>query len=215
MRGRQAMTFIVGLTGGIGSGKSAAAILFGELGAAVVDTDAIAHELTAPGGAAIEPIRSAFGAEVIATNGALDRTTMRRLAFSDKQAKARLEAILHPLIRAEADRRSAAVRAPYVVLVVPLLVESGGYSTGSSSGRRSSMQRVAVVDCPEDVQVARVMSRSGLSAEETRAIMAAQAGRRERLAVADDVIDNGGELAALRPQIEALHRRYLEMAAVS
>lgn len=201
------MTFLVGLTGGIGSGKSAAASLFEELGAAVVDTDAIAHELTAPGGAAIESIRGAFGDDVIDARGALDRAAMRRKVFADPQAKARLEAILHPMIRAETDRRSAASRAPYVVLVVPLLVESGGY--------RSRVQRVAVVDCPEEVQVARVMSRSGLSAEEARAIMAAQVSRGQRLAVADDVIENGGELAALRPQIEALHRRYLEMAAVS
>lgn len=201
------MTFIVGLTGGIGSGKSAAASLFEALGAAVVDTDAIAHELTAPGGDAIAPIRAAFGEEVIDARGALDRAAMRRKVFADEQAKAHLEAILHPMIRAEADRRSAAAQAPYVVLVVPLLVESGGY--------RSRVQRVAVVDCPEEVQVARAMARSGLSAEEARAIMAAQAGRRERLAAADDVIDNGGELAALRPQVEALHRRYLEMAAVS
>ncbi|MDP1633124.1 MAG: dephospho-CoA kinase [Gallionellaceae bacterium] len=202
------MTFIVGLTGGIGSGKSAAAGLFEELGAAVVDTDAIAHELTMPGGAAIESIREAFGADVIAPNGALDRAAMRRKVFADAKAKARLEGILHPLIRAEADRRSAAAsRAPYVVLVVPLLVESGGY--------RNRVQRVAVVDCPEEIQVARVMSRSGLSAEEARAIMAAQVGRDQRLAAADDVIDNGGALAALRPQIEALHRKYLEMTAVS
>ena len=201
------MTFIVGLTGGIGSGKSAAATLFEEFGAAVVDTDAIAHELTAPGGTAIAPIRAAFGDEVVAPDGALDRAAMRRKVFTDAQAKGRLEAILHPMIRAEADRRSAAARAPYVVLVVPLLVESGGY--------RSRVQRIAVVDCPEAVQVARVMSRSGLSAGEARAIMAVQVDRQARLAVADDVIDNGGELAALRPQIEALHRRYLEMAAVS
>lgn len=207
MRGRQAVTFLVGLTGGIGSGKSAAADIFGELGATIVDTDAIAHELTAPGGAAIKPIRDAFGAEVIASNGALDRAAMRRRVFADVQAKARLEGILHPMIRAEADRRSAASQAPYVVLVVPLLVESGGY--------RSRVQRVAVVDCPEEIQVARVMSRSGLSAEEARAIMAAQVERSQRLAAADDVIDNGGELAALRPQVEALHRKYLEMAAVS
>ncbi len=201
------MTFLVGLTGGIGSGKSAAASLFEALGAAVVDTDVIAHELTAPGGAAIESIRNAFGDEVIDARGALDRAAMRRKVFADASAKARLEAILHPMIRAEADRRSAAARAPYVVLVVPLLVESGGY--------RSRVRRVAVVDCPEEVQVARVMSRSGLSAEEARAIMAAQVSREQRLAVADDVIDNGGDLAALRPQVEALHRRYLEMAAVS
>jgi len=207
MPGRQAMTFRVGLTGGIGSGKSAAASLFEALGAAVVDTDVIAHELTAPGGAAIESIRNAFGDEVIDARGALDRAAMRRKVFADASAKARLEAILHPMIRTEADSRSAAARAPYVVLVVPLLVESGGY--------RSRVQRVAVVDCPEEVQVARVMSRSGLSAEEARAIMSAQVSREQRLAVADDVIDNGGDRAALRPQVEALHRRYLEMAAVS
>lgn len=201
------MTFIVGLTGGIGSGKSAAATLFEQLGATVVDTDAIAHALTAPGGAAIVPIRAAFGDEVIDARGALDRAAMRRKIFADASAKARLEGILHPMIRAEADRRSAAARSAYVVLVVPLLVESGGY--------RSRVQRVAVVDCPEEMQVARVMARSGLSAEEARAIMAAQVDRQARLAVADDVIDNGGELAALRPQVEALHRRYIEMAAVS
>ena len=201
------MTFIVGLTGGIGSGKSAAATLFEQLGATVVDTDAIAHALTAPGGAAIVPIRAAFGDEVIDARGALDRADMRRKVFADASAKARLEGILHPMIRAEADRRSAAARSAYVVLVVPLLVESGGY--------RSRVQRVAVVDCPEEMQVARVMARSGLSAEEARAIMAAQVDRQARLAVADDVIDNGGELAALRPQVEALHRRYIEMAAVS
>ncbi len=201
------MTFIVGLTGGIGSGKSAAADLLEELGAAVVDTDTIAHELTSPGGAAIEPIRAAFGDEVIASSGALDRAAMRRQVFADAEAKTRLEGILHPMIRAEADRRSAESRAPYVVLVVPLLVESGGY--------RNRVQRVAVVDCPEEIQVARVMSRSGLTAEEARAIMAAQVGRAQRLAVADDIIDNGGALAALRPQVEALHRKYLEIAAVS
>jgi dephospho-CoA kinase len=201
------MSFRVGLTGGIGSGKSVAADLFAGLGAAVVDTDAIAHELTAPGGAAIAPIRAAFGDAVIDARGALDRAAMRRQVFADAQAKARLEAILHPMIRDEAERRSAEACAPYVVLVVPLLVESGGY--------RSRVQRVAVVDCPEETQVARVMARSGLSAGEARAIMAAQIGRAGRLAAADDVIDNGGDLAALRPQVEALHRRYLEMAAVS
>ncbi|MEZ5615881.1 MAG: dephospho-CoA kinase [Rhodocyclaceae bacterium] len=201
------MTFIVGLTGGIGSGKSAAAAIFEALGAAVVDTDAIAHALTAPDGAAIPAIRAAFGDDVIDARGALDRAAMRRKVFTDPQAKFSLEAILHPLIRAEADRRCVEAQTPYVVLVVPLLVESAGY--------RSRMQRVAVVDCPEETQVARVMTRSGLTAEEARAIMATQVARETRLAAADDVIDNGGDLAALRPQIEALHRRYLEMAAVS
>jgi dephospho-CoA kinase len=201
------MTFIVGLTGGIGSGKSAAADIFGELGAAVVDTDAIAHELTAPGGAAIAPIRAAFGAEVIAPNGALDRAAMRKRAFGDAGSKARLEAILHPMIRAEADRRCDGARAPYVVLVVPLLLESGSY--------RSRVQRVAVVDCLEDTQVARVMERSGLSAAEARAIMAVQAQRQQRLDAADDVIDNSGNLAELRQQVETLHRHYMEISGVS
>lgn len=197
------MTFIVGLTGGIGSGKSAAADIFAELGAAVVDTDAVAHELTAPGGAAIESIRAAFGDEMIGANGALDRAAMRKRVFADAEAKARLETILHPMIGAETDRRIREARAPYVVLVVPLLVESGSY--------RQRVQRVAVVDCPEETQVARVMARSGLSAREARAIMAAQVSRAVRLAAADDVIDNGGDFAGLRAQIEVLHRRYVEM----
>lgn len=198
---------IVGLTGGIGSGKSAAADIFAELGAAVVDADAIAHELTAPGGAAIESIRAAFGDEMIGANGALDRAAMRKRVFADAEAKVRLEAILHPMIRAEVDRRIGEARAPYVVLVVPLLVESGSY--------RQRVQRVAVVDCPEETQVARVMARSGLSTQEARAIMAAQVSRAERLAAADDVIDNGGDLAGLRAQVEALHRRYVEITQVS
>lgn len=201
------MNLIVGLTGGIGSGKSAAADIFAELGAAVVDADAIAHELTAPGGAAIESIRAAFGDEMIGANGALDRAAMRKRVFADAEAKVRLEAILHPMIRAEADRRIGEARAPYVVLVVPLLVESGSY--------RQRVQRVAVVDCPEETQVARVMARSGLSTQEARAIMAAQVSRAERLAAADDVIDNGGDLAGLRAQVEALHRRYVEITQVS
>jgi dephospho-CoA kinase len=204
---RQTMTFIVGLTGGIGSGKSAAARLFEALGAAVVDTDVIAHELTAAGGAAIGPIRAAFGDGVIDAHGALDRVAMRRKVFADASAKGRLEAILHPMIRTEADRRCATAKAPYVVLVVPLLVESGDY--------RNRVQRIVVVDCPEEVQLARVMSRSGLDAQEVGAIMAAQAGRQQRLAAADDVIDNSGDLSSLRRQVEALHRRYLKMAAVS
>ena len=209
------MTFIVGLTGGIGSGKSAAADIFAELGATVVDTDAIAHALTAPGGAAIAPIRAAFDDEVMAPNGALDRAAMRKRVFGDVQAKALLEAILHPMIRAESDRLCAAACAPYVVLVVPLLVESGGYSTGTSSGRRQRAQRVAVVDCPEETQIARVMERSGLSAAEARAIMATQASRQQRLSVADDVIDNSGNLSELRRQVEALHRKYMEISGVS
>jgi len=199
------MAYVVGLTGGIGSGKSAAAAIFAELGAAVVDTDAIAHELTAPGGGAITAIREAFGAGFIAPDGALDRRRMRDAVFADAAAKRKLEAILHPMIRAVTEARTRAARAPYVVQVVPLLVESGNY--------RERMQRVLVVDCLERTQVARTMARSRLGAQEVRAIMAAQATREARRAAADDLIDNDGDLAALRPQVEALHRRYLELAA--
>jgi dephospho-CoA kinase len=200
------MAFIIGLTGGIGSGKSAAADLFAGLGAVVVDTDAIAHELTAPGGAAIAEVRRQFGAGCIATDGSMDRTKVRELVFADPSARKRLEALLHPMIRAESQRRieAAAGAAPYVMHVVPLLVESAGY--------RDRVQRVLVVDCAEEVQVARVRARSGLAEPEVRRILAAQATRAARLAAADDVIDNSGPLAALQPQVLALHDRYLALA---
>ena len=201
------MTYIIGLTGGIGSGKSAAANLFADLGATVVDTDAIAHELTGPAGGAMPAIRQAFGENVAAADGRLDRAAMRALVFSDPAAKARLEAILHPLIRTLSAERCATAAGPYAVLVVPLLVESGDYA------RR--VQRIAVVDCTEDTQVRRVMARSGLSADEVARIMATQATRQARLAAAQDVIDNDGPLSALAPQVEALHRRYLQLAGAA
>lgn len=198
---------VVGLTGGIGSGKSAAASHFAALGAAVVDADAIAHELTGPGGAAMEALRAAFGDGVVAPDGRLDRVAMRALAFADPAARSRLEAVLHPLIRAESDRRVAAAfaaGAPYVVLVVPLLVESGSY--------RERVERVVVVECDEDIRVGRVVSRSGLAPEEVRRIMAAQASPETRRRAADDLIDNSGDLDALHRQVEALHGRYLSLA---
>ena len=195
------MTYIVGLTGGIGSGKSAAAAAFGELGAAVVDVDAIAHELSAPQGAAIAAIRAAFGDALIDGRGALDRTAMRQIVFADPDARRRLEAILHPLIRAESVRRCVAALAPYVVLAVPLLIESGNY--------RQRCDRIAVVDCSEATQIARVVARSGIGSDEVRRIMAAQASRGERLAAADDVIDNEGGLAELHGRVAELHQFYL------
>ena len=197
--------YVVGLTGGIGSGKSAAADLLAARGALVVDTDQIAHQLTAPGGAAMEPIREAFGNGVVAADGALNRPAMRALAFEDPDARKRLEAILHPMIRAESERQCRAATTPYVVLVVPLLIESGTY--------RERVRRLCVVDCPEDVQVLRVMQRSGLEERQVRAIMAAQASRAERLAAADDVIDNGGGYEQLTAQVERLHAAYLRLAA--
>ncbi|OGA03446.1 MAG: dephospho-CoA kinase [Betaproteobacteria bacterium RIFCSPLOWO2_02_FULL_64_12] len=198
------MTYVVGLTGGIGSGKSAVARLFQELGVEVVDTDAIAHELTGPGGNAIEAIRKAFGNEVIGQHGALDRAKMRAIAFSDARERKRLETILHPLIRAEADRIVRMSTGPYVILVVPLLVEGGI--------ERARYQCVLVVDCPQALQVERVLRRSELEQAEARRIIASQASREARLAQADDVIDNSGALEALAPQVARLHRKYLSRA---
>ncbi|AKU10475.1 dephospho-CoA kinase [Azoarcus sp. CIB] len=196
--------YIVGLTGGIGSGKSAAADRFAELGAAIVDTDAIAHALTGPGGQAIPAIRAAFGDAVITPDGALDRKAMRDRAFADPNERRRLEAILHPAIGAESARQVSAARAPYVVLVVPLLVESGKY--------RERCDSLCVVDCPVEVQIARVMTRSHLPEEQVRAIMATQASREQRLAAADEVIDNGSDLATLITQVDRLHEKYLAAA---
>ncbi len=199
------MNLVIGLTGGIGSGKSTVAGLFADLGAAIVDTDAIAHELTAAQGAAMPKIATAFGQSVLLADGALDRAAMRQLVFSDASAKIRLEAILHPLIRRESELRCrAATGVPYVLLVVPLLVESGEY--------RQRIDRILVVDCAEDVQIARVMARSGLSTQEVLAIMATQASRAERLALADDVVTNTGGREKLGTQIVLLHQRYLELA---
>jgi dephospho-CoA kinase len=198
------MSFVVGLTGGIGSGKSAVANLFAAHGVPVVDTDVIAHELTAAQGLAMPAISAEFGQTVVAPDGRLDRDAMRRLVFSDVSVKARLEAILHPLIRSESDARCAAATYPYVVLVVPLLIETGAY--------RQRIQRVLVVDCDESTQVARVVQRSGLGDDEIRTIMKSQASRAQRLAVADDVLSNDGGLEDLAPRVLDLHRRYIELA---
>lgn len=197
--------YVVGLTGGIGSGKSLVADLFVEQGAALVDTDAIAHELTGPGGAAMPALAAAFGASVLRQDGALDRAAMRRLVFADASAKARLEAILHPLIRQLSTERCRMATAPYVILAVPLLVESGSY--------RERCDRIVVVDCQENLQIERVMARNGLRRDEVLAIMAAQAKRAERLAVADDVVVNDGERSKVHDQVAALHPNYLELSA--
>ena len=198
------MSFFVGLTGGIGSGKSAVADLFAARGIAVIDTDAIAHELTAPGGEAMPAIRDTFGAAVATPDGALDRAAMRNIVFADPPARKRLEAILHPLIRSESERRLASADSPYAILMVPLLVESGDY--------RKRVDRVAVVDCREETQIARVMRRNGLTRPEVERILAAQASRAQRLEAADDVIDNDGSLDELGPRIEQLHVSYLASA---
>ncbi len=202
------MIWVVGLTGGIGSGKSAAAERFRTCGAAIIDTDVIAHELTTAGGAAITLLRETFGADILTTEGALDRAAMRRRVFADPQERLRLEAILHPLIRAESEawlRRLANADFCYAVLVVPLLVETGGY--------RDRVDRVCVVDCAEETQIARVQARSHLNQEAVRAIMAAQARRDERRSAADDIIDNEGDLDALHAQVDRLHAHYRQLAA--
>jgi dephospho-CoA kinase len=201
------MAYCVGVTGGIGSGKSSAAALFAELGAGVVDTDDIAHEITRPGGAAMQEIATAFGAKSVAADGSLNRKAMREIVFADPSQRKILEGILHPMIRAEARRRVTASAAPYVMLVVPLLLESAGYP--------DLVQRILVIDCDESVQISRTIQRSGLSAEAVRAIMAVQLPRQQRLARADDVLHNDGDFPALRQQVAALHERYLNLAQMT
>ena len=195
---------VIGLTGGIGSGKSAVAEEFARLGICVVDADAIAHALTAPGGAAMPLLQQAFGTEVVRADGALNREVMRARVFSDPVARERLNTLLHPLIAEEAQRELAAARSPYVVLMVPLLFESGRFA--------GLCQRVLVVDCPEQVQIERVRQRSGFAAEQVVAIMAAQLSRADRLARADDVIDNSGARDSLPAQVAGLHRSYLQLS---
>lgn len=196
--------FAVGLTGGIGAGKSTVADLFSDVGVTVIDTDVIARTLVAPGRETLTEIHAAFGDTVIAPDGTLDRPALRRKVFADIAARRRLEAILHPAIRRVVEAELAGVRTPYALVVIPLLVETGGY--------RDLLDRVLVVDCPEAMQLERVMARSALSRDEAAAILAAQAARDERLAVADDVIGNTGAADALLPQVAALHRKYLELA---
>ena len=199
------MALVVGLTGGIGSGKSAAADEFALLGATVVDTDAISHELTGPRGAAMDEIKRQFGSTFIDADGAMNRKRMRDLVFSDPQERQRLEALLHPMIRAESARRIAAARGPYVVHVVPLLIESPEH--------RARVGRVLVVDCPEALQISRVRQRSELPEAEIRRIISSQVQRDRRLAAADDVIDNSGPVSALQQQVRKLHEGYLRLAA--
>jgi dephospho-CoA kinase len=197
------MNYRIGLTGGIGSGKSTVAALFAEYGAAIIDSDVISHQLTQPGGDAIEAIRTTFGNNYLAADGALDRTRMRQLVFSDIVAKQNLEAILHPLIRTQmlAQAEAAADTFPYLLLVIPLLFETENYL--------KLVQRILVVDCAEATQIPRAMQRSGLTEHEVRAIMAKQISRSERLLYADDIIQNDAGPDNLRLQVESLHRRYI------
>jgi dephospho-CoA kinase len=200
--------FSVGLTGGIGSGKSTIAAQLQRLGAAIVDADALVHELVAPGGAGIDALRAEFGPEALAADGGLDRPAMRARAFADPGIRRRLEAVLHPRVRAAAKERSAVLPAatPYVVFVIPLLVESRDWTT--------RVHRVLVIDCSTSTQIARVGSRRGIDASTVLAILNAQADRSERLAAADDVIFNEAPLNVIEQRVARLHQRYLAHAAM-
>lgn len=217
--------YAVGLTGGIGSGKSTVADCFAALGVPVIDTDAIARDLTAPGGAALEPIRAAFGEAAMQEDGALDRAAMRRRVFADAAARHQLEAILHPRIRQVVEQALAKLAAPYALIVIPLLVQRQDRPEGErlaayplrvkTGAYRDVLNRVLVVDCPESLQIARVKARSGLAEDEVKAILAAQVSRGERLTAADDILLNTGSLEALHAEVARLHQRYLALAAAS
>lgn len=199
------MPVCIGLTGGIGCGKSTVAQLFAEQGAAIIDTDAISHALTLAGAAGFKAIIDRFGPSYLQADGTLDRAKLRTLIFSDSTAKQTLESILHPLIHAEALAAIRACQAPYAVLVVPLLFETGNYLP--------LIQRSLVVDCAEAAQIARTTARSGISETDVRAIMQHQLPRAARLARADDTIRNENGLETLRTQVAALHAQYLSLAA--
>ncbi|MBU3556708.1 dephospho-CoA kinase [Polynucleobacter sp. Ross1-W9] len=196
----------VGLTGGIGSGKTAVSDRLAQLGAGVVDTDLIAHQITASHGVAIPFIQKQFGAEFIDSSGALDRVMMRKLVFADPDARKALELITHPLIRKETIRQAKQLigdKAPYLVFVVPLLIESGNWL--------GLLDYLVVVDCPEEVQIERVMHRSNLPRNEVERILKAQASRQERIAHADMVIENQGSLDSLQAEVLKLHQKILQI----
>lgn len=195
--------FSIGLTGGIGSGKSTVADMFAAHGAAVIDTDLIAHQLTVAGGRAIEAIKLVFGADFISASGAMDRAKMREAVFANPAEKKRLEHILHPLIRTETEHAAAQAEGAYLLFVVPLLVESGLW--------KQRVSRVLLIDCSEETQIRRVMQRNKLTEPQVRAIIAAQAPREARLAAADDIIINDSDTAALAPQIQRLHDLYVSL----
>lgn len=193
----------IGLTGGIASGKSTVERLFAAHGVPIIDSDVIAREVVALGTPGLAQVRARFGDEVLLADGRLDRRALRRLVFADPAARRDLETIVHPLIRSAMAERSAAAGGPYQINVIPLLVEGG---------RRATLDRVLVVDCPEALQIERVMQRDHITEAEARAILAAQVSRSERLAAADDVIVNDGDAAALQAQVDALHAKYLRLA---
>jgi dephospho-CoA kinase len=196
--------FSLGLTGGIGSGKTTVANMFAELGASIIDTDVIAHQVSQTGGTAIPFIAKCFGADFINTEGAMDRAKMRDLVFSDTQAKKQLESILHPLIRQQCEIEATTSRGAYPIFVVPLLIESGNW--------RARVQRILVVDCDQETQIARVIQRNKFERVQVLRILAAQVSREERLAHADDIINSMADLSQVRSEVEILHKKYLNFA---
>ena len=196
----------IGLTGGIASGKSAAAAVFAGLGVPVIDSDVIAREVVAPGSPGFAAIRARFGEGVLQADGQLDRRALRAQVFADPTARRELEALTHPLIRERMAAQSAAAGGPYQIHAIPLLVEGGA--------RRPGIDRVLVIDCPAEIQVQRVMARDRVDEAGARAVLAAQASRAQRLAAADDVIVNDQGLETLREAVVTLHQRYLGLAAV-
>jgi dephospho-CoA kinase len=192
----------IGLTGGIASGKSTVADMFAALGVAIIDTDVIAREMVQPGMPALQEIEREFGPELISADGSLDRKALRAIVFADDRQRKTLEGILHPRIRAESLRQSELAHGPYIILVVPLLVESP---------LKQYMDRILVVDCDEETQLQRLLQRDADNERQARSIIAAQASRAERLAIADDIIVNDGDLANTKEQVERLHTRYLAL----
>ena len=195
---------LIGLTGGVASGKSTVAQRFMDLGVAVIDADVAAREVVAPGKPGLRQVIDRFGSRVVAENGELDRRALREIVFNDPDARRDLEAILHPLIRAEMDRSAALAVGPYIVMAIPLLIEGGA---------RDRVDRILVVDVDEAVQLQRVMARDHCSAEQAQAILDSQAPRSARLAMADDVLPNGGTVTELRQAVDGLHQQYLRLAA--
>jgi dephospho-CoA kinase len=195
------MTLLVALTGGIGAGKSTACGIFASLGAPVLDADLIARELVEPGAPALKAIVERFGHDLLGADGRLDRARLRALVFRSAPARRQLEDILHPRILHEMQARARALEAPYCILCIPLLAETG---------QARLFDRVVVIDAPRDVQLARVGRRDNLTAGEAEAIMQMQASREDRLRLADDVIVNTGDIGTLRAQVSGLHARYLQ-----
>jgi dephospho-CoA kinase len=194
----------IGLTGGVASGKSTVAQRFAELGVPVIDADESSRLVVAPGQPGLTAVVRRFGKRILSANGELDRRALRDLVFADPRMRRDLEAILHPLIRADMEHRTNEAAGPYVVLAIPLLVEGGS---------RDRVDRILVVDVDEATQLQRLIARDSIGLEQAQAILAAQASRKNRLTAADDVLENAGTVTQLRQAVDRLHERYRRLAA--